>query len=92
MAKPKGTDVKPQVLVGLEDASAQNSDAHDTDVDEYTHPDPEHMLKAYVEPIDFDEWDQCDPTACRIRWSQFCHCFRHSKHAEQLGKWASIDD
>lgn len=58
MAKPKGFGVKPQVLAGGGDHSDAGGNA-DTDTNSVnSHPDPEHILKAFVEPIDFDEWEE----------------------------------
>ena len=57
MAQPKGFGVKPQVIVGSEEVDDENNGGHDNDAED-AHPDPEHMLKAFVEPIDFDEWEQ----------------------------------
>jgi Glycosyltransferase family 92 len=55
MAKPKGFGVKPQVLA----ADSGDSDAAEGPGDDSeSYPDPEHMLKAFVEQIDFDEWEQ----------------------------------
>ena len=56
MAKPKGFGVKPQVLAGGSDLSEGNAEPNESDIED--HPDPEHMLKAFVEPIDFDEWEE----------------------------------
>lgn len=58
MAKPKGFGVKPQVLAagsGHSDAGGVPQSHSD---DTKNHPDPDHILKAFVEPIDFDEWEE----------------------------------
>ena len=58
MANPKGYGVKPQILATSDQEHAQNGEGMDTDEDANHHPDPEHVLKAFVEPIDFDEWEE----------------------------------
>jgi len=50
-ARPKGEGIKPQAL--LQDTTTNKiDDAPGKEV----HPDPNHIMKAYVEPIHYDDW------------------------------------
>ncbi|CAB9527112.1 Pfam:DUF23 [Seminavis robusta] len=51
--KPKGDGIKPQALVA---GSSNNQEEQPQDQDE-VHPDPEHIMKAFVEPIRFEDWE-----------------------------------
>jgi Glycosyltransferase family 92 len=48
--KPKLEGIKPQVLIA--DAEKQQLPPENE-----VHPDPKHIMKAYVEPIQFEDWE-----------------------------------
>jgi len=60
MPKPKGEGVKPQVVVPPESDQADTGQGDDpqNENEAEVHPDPDHVLKAFVEAIDFEEWEQ----------------------------------
>ena len=49
--KPKGEGIKPQAL--LSDATTKKAPVEEKEV----HPDPNHIMKAFVEPIQYDDWN-----------------------------------
>lgn len=54
LGKPLGEGVNPQILLPSVETPAE---AEATIQKSILHPDPSHVLKAYVEPIDFKEWE-----------------------------------
>ena len=56
--KPKGEGIKPQVLLGGDTTkSDSNNNKENADTEHEVHPDPSHIMKAFVEPIKFEDWD-----------------------------------
>lgn len=76
MAKAYGEGVKPQSIVAATASRGQEPGPR-------RHPSPKYILKAYVEPIDFKEWDE-KPLPVRstatadqlevIEFPQLCSC------------------
>lgn len=58
-AKPKGEGIKPQALLGGDTTKSDNSNNNNNnaDTEHELHPDPAHIMKAYVEPIKYEDWD-----------------------------------
>ena len=58
MPKPKGHGVEPQLIVppGGKEADTEKESEDEEGIEK--HPDPEYVLKAFVEPIDFKEWEE----------------------------------
>jgi len=50
--KPKGEGIKPEAL--LKDSDINKDQEPDEEAEQ--HPDPAHIMTAYVEPINFDDW------------------------------------
>jgi Glycosyltransferase family 92 len=54
-AKPKGEGINPQAL--LADNNNENDANEEPEPEHETHPDPDHIMKAFLEPIKFQDWE-----------------------------------
>jgi hypothetical protein len=53
---PLNIGVKPEVLIQHHDPT-HSVTASKNDIPLHQHPNPDHVLTAYLEPLNFDEWD-----------------------------------
>lgn len=57
-ARPHGEGVNPQSLFPQQQKAEYLVDSTTTTRNDPIHPDPVHVLKAFIEPINFNEWEE----------------------------------